>query len=229
MRSAGAQGSATVAATFSGANLSAIAAADTARQAGAPPHFAFTDVRTTTVGYDQGTSSSDSSLAYEFDSTVADPMAIAASVPNVFIRGTAADDALQAFGGHNVMDGGGGSNFLVGGTGPADGADQFQLDARGPDTTWSTVVNFHSGDSVTLYGFHAGVSTSVYTEADGIAGYRGLTLHSALDGTETGPVASLTLAGIDQATASAHMTITPGTLNAGTAQALDYLSIRFDH
>ena len=125
----------------------------------------------------------------------------------------------------NVLDGGGGSNFLIG----ASGRDTFFVDERGSVETWSTIVNFHAGDQATLFGFHPGVSTRFFTADDGATGYTGLTIHSEIDGAGTGIKGSMTFTGIDQATADAHWSITTGTLLPGTAGAVDYLLIQWDH
>ena len=154
-----------------------------------------------------------------------DAVAIAASVPNAFLKGGTAGDALQAMGGNNVLDGGGGSNFLVGGDGTDGGADTFFVDGGGGLETWSTLVHFHMGDSATIFGFHPGTSTLPFTASDGADGYKGLTVHSELNGTGTGVLASMTFAGLTQADADAHFSITSGTLQGGP----DYLLIQYDH
>ena len=159
----------------------------------------------------------------------ADGAAIQVSATNVFLKGGSGDDALSVSGGSNVLDGGTGSNFLTGGTGADGGHDTFFLDARGAGTTWSTLSNFHAGDTATVFGFHAGTSTLPFTASDGVAGYTGLTLHSETAGAGTGVNASLTFAGVAQAVADAHFTITTGTLGAGTATPTDYLLIQWDH
>ncbi|MGI4943852.1 MAG: beta strand repeat-containing protein, partial [Janthinobacterium lividum] len=120
---------------------------------------------------------------------------VSASTSNVFLHGGAGDDALAVQDGNNVLDGGAGSNFLVGGTGAGGGTDTFFVDGRGGNT-WSTIVNFHQGDSLTLWGFQPGTSTQPWTASDGVAGYTGVTLHSELAGAGTGVNASATLAGL---------------------------------
>lgn len=79
---------------------------------------------------------------------------ITATAPNVFIRTGSGDDAIDVskVNGNNVLDGGGGSSFLIGGT----GADTFFLDGRGQTSdAYSTVVNFHAGDNITILGVDA--------------------------------------------------------------------------
>ena len=69
----------------------------------------------------------------------------------MFLKGNAGDDALQVTSGSNVVDGGAGSNFLVGATGADGGYDTFFVDAcNAGQATWDTLVNFHVGDAVTL-------------------------------------------------------------------------------
>jgi Ca2+-binding RTX toxin-like protein len=145
-----------------------------------------------------------------------------ANTPNVFLKGGSGDDALQVTGGNNVIDGGGGSNFLVGGTGADGGTDTFFIDGRGGAVTWSSVVNFHRGDAVTIFGFTAGTSTLPFTASDGAAGYTGATLHSELSGAGTGVNGSVTFAGISLADAQTKFTISTG--NVGGA---DYLQIAY--
>jgi hypothetical protein len=94
--------------------------------------------------------------------------------------------------------------------------------------TWSTLVNFHAGDTATIFGFQAGVSTQLWTGSEGAVGYNGLTLHSETKGVGTGVDASLTFTGVDPATADAHWSITTGTLSPGTTAATDYLMIQWN-
>jgi hypothetical protein len=99
-------------------------------------------------------------------------------------------------GGTNVLDGGTNSNFLVGGTG-AGSNDTFFVDDRNPSSDiWSTVANFHAGDSATIFGItKTGFNTS-FVDGQGATGFTGLTLHV----TDAGhPTASLTLAGFSTA------------------------------
>ncbi len=157
-----------------------------------------------------------------------DGVAISASAPDVLLHGGAGSDALAASRGSNVLDGGAGSNFLTGSTGGDGGTDTFFVDARGGGTTWSTLVNFHAGDTATVFGFHAGTSTQAWSGSDGVAGFTGLTLHSEIGGADRGVDASLTFAGATQATMDAHWTVSAGTLSPGTAAATDYLTIQWN-
>jgi len=146
---------------------------------------------------------------------------IAASTAGVFLHGGGGDDALQAQAGSNVLDGGAGSNFLVGGAGGDGGADTFFVDGRGGQT-WSTLVNFHHGDALTLWGFQPGVSTDPWTASDGAAGYTGATLHSELAGAGTGVSASATFAGLTLDDVQSKLSVTSGTVGG-----LSYLNVAY--
>ena len=124
----------------------------------------------------------------------ADNLNVTAIVANSFIHTGSGDDSIDVsnVGGINVLDGGGGSNFLTGGK-LGSGADTFFIDARDLSSdTWSTVSNFHAGDAVTLFGFTAVNRSLEWLDNQGAAGSTGLTLHASAAGRS--PV-SLTLAG----------------------------------
>ena len=183
---------------------------------------------TDTVTNTSGTATDDSYtgpvdyLQRQYILSATDSTAMRANTPNVFLKGGSGEDALQVTGGNNVIDGGGGSNFLVGGTGTDGGTDTFFVDGRGGVVTWSSIVNFHHGDAVTVFGFTAGTSTLPFTASDGAAGYTGATLHSELSGAGTGVNGSVTFAGISLADAQTKFTISTG--NVGGA---DYLNIAY--
>ena len=140
--------------------------------------FAVTNLGAAIVGGSNGTaySGADQSLQHEFIWPGTQSIAVRADVPNVFIQGGPAADALQATSQSNILDGGAGSNFLVGATGADGGTDQFYVDASGSGVTWNTLVNFHQGDEVTIWGFQQGVSTQTWTGSAGAPGYQGTTL-----------------------------------------------------
>ncbi len=167
--------------------------------AGAAPatKFQITDAATGTGGGDNGTAYTGPVAGVQSQYLWASPAgaAISASAPNVFLRGNSGDDALQVQGGTNVLDGGGSS-------------------------TWSTIVNFHHGDSSTLFGFTDGKSTRPWTASDGAPGKQGATTHSELGGAGTGVNASVTFAGISLADALAKFTVTTSTVGGNP-----YLSI----
>ncbi len=129
---------------------------------------------------------------------------------------------FQATSGSNVLDGGTGSNFLVGASGTDGGTDTFFIDARGSNTTWSTLTNFHPGDAVTLWGFVGGTSTLSWAASDGAAGYQGATIHSETAGAGTGVNGSVTFAGVSLADAQSKFTTSTGSV-AGNP----YLYVRY--
>lgn len=150
-----------------------------------------------------------------------DSVNVTSFTPNIFLRGGPGDDALSvdngAFGGNNVLDGGTGSNFLVGQTDqPGAGPDTFFTDARGSAVVWNTLVNFHTGDSATLWGFDPSVSTWHWDGISGAAGYTGATLRADVHGTGTTD-ASITFAGLSMAQAQGLQ------ISTGTAGGLPYL------
>jgi phospholipase/lecithinase/hemolysin len=165
------------------------------------------------------------SLQNEFIYPGLDGVSLSANGPNMFLKGGAGDDALQTRGGTNVLDGGTGSNFLAG---TPYSTDTFFVDARA-GVTWSSVLHFHEGDSVAMFGFHAGLSTLTSDPLAGADGYQGVTFHSEVSGAGTGVTASLTLTGIDPSTVTTHCTLSAGTLSPGTSGTVDYLLIQYDH
>ena len=132
-------------------------------------------------------------LQHQFINITSDSLNITASSPNWFIHSGSGDDALAVSSGTNVLDGGAGSNFLTGGT----GKDTFFVDDRGATADiWSTVVNFHAGDSATVWGVTPQDFALNFVDGQGVSGFTGLTLHATAAGK---PTASLTLAGFSQA------------------------------
>lgn len=188
----------------------------------AAPAFLFTDPATGTSGSDPGTDYAGpvSYLQHQFIWPGSGGVAVRADVPNAFLHGGPGADALTVTAGTNVLDGGGGSNFLVGSTGADGGTDTFFVDCRAGAETWSTLVNFHPGDSATIFGFHDGISTRPYTAVDGAGGYQGVTIHSEIDGPGTGILGSMTFAGVSQATAEARFAVSAGRLPDGTGYLL---------
>ena len=136
-------------------------------------------------------------LRWQFITTVSDSLLVGAMGPDTFLHTGAGNDALAVVGGRNVLDGGTGSNWLVGGAGAADGADTFflsgLLDAASP-ATWDTVVNFHGGDMLTVWGFDAGRDSYAWSDGLGAAGYTGATLSFSGNGREG--MDKVTLAGL---------------------------------
>ena len=122
-----------------------------------------------------------------------DNLVIATTKGGWFIRTGNGDDAVQVPWGPNVLDGGGGSNFLTGGL----GADTFFLDARGAAAEiWSTVANLDAGDAVTVWGISDATAALAWEDGAGASGRTGLTLHATRPGQ---PAASLSLTGYARA------------------------------
>jgi V8-like Glu-specific endopeptidase len=132
-------------------------------------------------------------LQNTYANITSDSLTIVATTPNWFITTGSGNDAITVTSGTNVINGGSGSNFLTGGN----GHDTFYVDATAPaQNIWSTVVNFHQGDGVTLWGVSPLTGTIGWANNQGASGYSGLTLHAQ---TENGTSASLTLDNYSQA------------------------------
>ena len=131
-------------------------------------------------------------LSDEFIDVNPDNLDLTATTPNVFLHSGPGEDALTVLSGQNVLDGGTGSNFLTDGS----GTDTDFVDARGATKDiWSTMNNFHAGDSATVFGVTQAEFTS-WANGQGAAGFIGLTTHFPIGG---GITASLTLAGYSTA------------------------------
>ena len=121
-------------------------------------------------------------LTSEFVTNTSDILNVTAQTPNSFIEiappvgGAPPSEAginVSTANGNNVLDAYGNSNFYTGGT----GIDQFYEDTRTlTGNSWSTVVNFHSGDNLTLWGVTAADFTPNWIgDTYGAAGATGLT------------------------------------------------------
>ena len=172
----------------------------------APPPFAFTDPASGLNSHPDGTAYTGSigGVQQQFLYPGSDNVAISSSVPNVFIRGGPGDDAIAVASGTNLVDGGRGSSFLVGGT----GTDLFFIDGSGGQATWSTIVNFHPGETATLWGWDASAgSTQSWVGTLGVGGYTGPTLDTTVGGAD----ARITFANLSEAE-RARLVIASGTL-----------------
>jgi hypothetical protein len=156
-------------------------------------------------------------LQAQYGYTGTDNVVIGASVPNAFIYSGSGNDALAAQGGSNVLNGGSGSNWLVGGTGADGGTDTFFVDGRGGENTWDTILNFHVGDMVTLFGYNAATGTMNWLDQNGAANFQGATLQTSF-GDGTGTTALVTFAGVSNSTATF-------TTSTGTTGGVDYLAV----
>ncbi|MBV8930340.1 MAG: trypsin-like serine protease, partial [Mycobacteriaceae bacterium] len=132
-------------------------------------------------------------LSQESIDITPDSLNVTARTDGWFIHTGSGTDAIAVLGGTNVLDGGTGSNFLVGGS----GTDTFFVDDRGAAAAiWSTLDNFHAGDSATVWGVTAADFQLQWQDQQGASGYTGLTLHA----TDAGkPEASLTVVGYTSA------------------------------
>jgi hypothetical protein len=164
-----------------------------------PPstNFAVLDTTTNTPSSASGTTYSGpvAGLNWQYLNMSPDNLNITSGVPNAFIHSGSGQDAIDVShaNGNNVLDGWTGSNFLVGGA----GTDTFFLDDRTPPgDLWSTLVNFHGGDSVTVWGLTANDFQVQTADNEGAAGFGGLTFHFIREGQ---PTASLTLTGFSAA------------------------------
>ncbi len=120
---------------------------------------------------------------------------VAAAVPNVFIRSGSGNDAIDVSkaNGNNVLDGAGGSSFLTGGT----GNDTFFLDGRNlASDAYSTVVNFHGGDNITVFGVDATNFKLATQDNQGAAGAKGVAFTFSSAGK---PNATVVIAGFSSA------------------------------
>jgi Ca2+-binding RTX toxin-like protein len=153
-------------------------------------------------------------ITSQFITVTPDNVIMVARGPNVFLHSGSGNDFIEVQSGRNILDGGSGSNFLVGGN----GTDTFYLDARSTAFSWSTIVNFHTGDDVTIWGWLPGVSTESWAENLGAAGHTGATLKIDING--KGAVTDqLTFAGFSVAQASHFVQ------QAGSVAGTPYLHI----
>ena len=205
------------------ANIQSLRFADgTTKAVSALPHrFDFTNTVTNTSGNVDGVGYTGpvAGLKWENIWSSNDAVALRSNAPSAFLKGGTAGDALQVTSGSNVLDGGGGSNFLVGADGSDGGADTFFVDVRGGGIVWSTVSNFHRGDLATIWGYVGGRSTFNWVANDGAVGSTGATIHASTAGSN-GTDASFTFAGLDLAAAQ-RLTITTGNVGGN-----DYLLIQ---
>jgi Ca2+-binding RTX toxin-like protein len=155
----------------------------------------------TAVDTSTGTPLSDTSQAYtgpvagvahQYINITSDSLSVTTSTDGWFLHSGPGTDAMAVHGGNNILDGGTGSNFLTGGS----GTDTFFVDARNATADiWSTLVNFHAGDSATLWGVSAADFALQWQDGQGATGFTGLTLHATSAGK---PTATLTLVGFSQ-------------------------------
>jgi hypothetical protein len=132
-------------------------------------------------------------IQHEYINITPNNLNVATNSPDWFIHSGSGDDAIAVRSGTNVLDGGTGSSFLTGGS----GTDTFFVDNRGNSAdTWSTIVNFHAGDDVTVWGVTPGDFNFAFEDSQGAAAFTGLTLHATAPNR---PTASVTFAGFTMA------------------------------
>lgn len=128
----------------------------------------------------------------QYVNITADSLNITATTPNWFIHAGSGMNAIAVSGGTNVLDGDSGSTFFIGGS----GTDTFFVDARTASAnSWSTLANFHAGDTATLWGVSQSDFMLSWLNGQGAAGYSGLTLVASATGK---PLVAVTLAGFSQ-------------------------------
>ncbi len=140
-----------------------------------------------------------------------DAVALTAPVGNAYLQGNLGNDTLTAMAGSNVLDGGRGSNLLVGTDGGDGGTDRFFADVRGGAATANTVVNFHKGDVVTLWGFTAGLGALRWMSRSPIPEQSGATVRASVTG--SGATTTLTFANLSLHEVRAQTDVTTGSQN----------------
>lgn len=155
----------------------------------------------------------------EFVAITHDNLNIAALTPNAFLQADGGNDALIAMSGTNVLDVGGGGNFMTGGS----GSNNFFVDLRNlTANAWTTINNMHAGDSLTVWGVTP--QDLIYpTNGAGAPGSQGLTLSFA----GLGHSANITLIGYNsQAFLNEKLTLGYGaTQNQPGLPSVKYLAI----
>ncbi|MBS0644872.1 MAG: hypothetical protein JSS43_33810 [Proteobacteria bacterium] len=120
-------------------------------------------------------------LTSEFVFPTTDQVTVTGQIPNVFIQvgalgqpnPTIAGINVSHANGNNVLDSYANSSFLTDGS----GIDQNYVDARGlTQNAWDSVINFHAGDNVTIWGItEAGFDLNWIGDTQGAPGSTGLT------------------------------------------------------
>lgn len=158
-----------------------------------------------------------SDLQAQYGYSGADNVVLGAKVANVFMYGGTGEDALAAKAGSNVLDGGTGSNWLVGASGADGGKDTFFVNGGNGQNTWDTLLNFHTGDMLTLWGYDGASGSLSWSDDKGSAGYQGATL-AAKFGDAAGSSALITFGGQSNSDAQSVN-------STGTSGGLSYLAV----
>jgi Ca2+-binding RTX toxin-like protein len=99
-------------------------------------------------------------------------MAFASVGNGLFLVTGKGNDAILVSAGDNVIDAGAGSNFIKSGSG-----NDIIFENLGSSSVWDTIINFHPGDAVGIWGFVPASSTMTWAPTVlGTSGYEGLTL-----------------------------------------------------
>jgi hypothetical protein len=134
-------------------------------------------------------------LRNQYLPTTTDNLNITTTKPNWFIAARGLENAIDVSkgGGNNVIEVTGGSSFLTGGT----GNDTFLVDDRSATTSaWSTILGFHTGDNVTVWGVTPQDFTLTWQNGQGTPPDTGLTLSATA---ANRPDANATLVGYTSA------------------------------
>lgn len=189
--------------------------------AGAAAQFNITDATTNTTSSVAGTAYTGpvQGLQWQFVYPTSDQVTVTAQKPNSFIQvgmqgqknPAIAGINVSAANGNNVLDSYADSSFLTNGS----GVDQNYIDARGStQNSWSTIVNFHSGSNVTVWGLTSADFTLRWIgDTFGAAGATGLT-GVYVPNSGSGPEYAVTLAGYKLADATnGRLAVTYSSIN----------------
>ena len=156
----------------------------------------------------QGTTSSVTGYQSEFIALGPDRVMVTATTPNAFLVAGAGPDELVASSGSNLLDAGANATLMIGGT----GHDMFAVDAANNATTWDAIANFHSGDTLVIWG--ASEAASHVAWSGGTSGQTMLTVTGGGVGT-----AAVDFVGLSAADAAQLK------LGGGTAGGMSYLTV----
>jgi Ca2+-binding RTX toxin-like protein len=127
---------------------------------------------------------------------------------------------FSAVGGNNVLDGEGGSNFLVGGQ----GNDTFYVnDLYATVPSWTTILGFHTGDAATVWGLTPDDFKLTWLDGGGAPGYTGLTVYATA---ANKPEVAVTIAGATLADKnSGHINVQFGHVTDSLGRPQPYMEI----
>jgi hypothetical protein len=189
-----------------------------------PPATAVSDLATGTATPAAGTPSTGASSGITQGSIRLSPdnLHVVSHTHNAFIVAGCGNDTVDASqaNDNNGLEGGGGSNFLIGGS----GTDSFFVDDRNLTAEgWTTVVNLHAGDSLTIRGLAPTDFTPTWLNDRGAPGATGLT---GVFRTQGGVRADVTLAGYTTADVGTRLTVAYGnTQSTAGAPGTEYMMV----